>query len=435
MKTIFECFESENKSVNIQHSLVIFSPNGEELDYKILFKIHLLVDSNSKFISIYSDSDVNFFALLKHLENENLIKCNVLALMGQNDDAEIIIGGVSVEELTFTKKIIVYVNQTLAEEQKKILVSKGQKAGLELDIRDIEYLEKTTKIGKQPLIKGPSKDEDQKLSRTPTADVIRTLRQEVGFVCPVDGCQNPFLTWHHFDPPWHEKEHHNPNGMIALCRTHHDQADNGAFTKEQLTLLKEPKKNIVHAKFNWLRNKILVNVGGNYHYDVTDAISMDGQRWIWFDRDSQNNLLLNFSMPSTDSKPRSFIKQNVWYELGHAEDITCPPHGRLLKVKFANGDTFKIEYNEIKSGSDLLKKYPNAPTSVTGIESPEIDKLRAEGKIIPRQECQIEYPVTVIEISVKLKDGGIMITPSKFKGFNIKNCLFVNSPLNIKAKK
>lgn len=435
METIREYYESENKSINIQHSLVLYSPKGIEIGHKILFKIHLLIDSNSKFISVYSDENVNFFALLKHLENENLINCRALKLMGQNDDTEMIFDDTSVEDLTFTKKIIIYVNQLLADEQKKTLVSSGQKVGVILDIRDIGYLENTLK--KDGLIspKGQPKSEDEKISRTPSAKVIRTLRQEVGFLCPVDGCQNPFLTWHHFDPPWHEKEHHNPNGMLALCRTHHDQADNGAFTKEQLTRLKEPKKNIIHAKFNWLRNKILVNVGGNYHYDVTDAISIDGERWIWFDRDPQNNLLLNFSMPSTDSKPRSFVKQNVWYELGQAEDITCPPHGRLIKAKYTNGDTFKVEYTEIKSGSDLLKKYPKAPTSVTGIESPEFEEMRAQGKFIPYQKCQIEYPVTVVEISVKLKDGGLRITPSEFKGFNIKNCLLINAPLNIKTNR
>ncbi len=274
------------------------------------------------------------------------------------------------------------------------------------------------------------------MNRTPPVSVIKELRQEVGFVCPVDGCENPFLSWHHFDPPWCEKNHHNPKGMVALCRAHHDQADNGAFTREQLVSLKASKNdNIVSAKFNWLRNKLLVNVGGNYHYEVTDAISIDGKRWIWFDRDSGGNLLLNFSMPSTDQKLRSVIRQNTWYELGYANDLICPPHGRLIKVTYPNGDMFKVEFNEMENGKALQKKYPKAPTSVTGIESPELESLWDQGKNMPLGECQIEYPVTVVEISITLKDGNWKITPSDFKGFNIKNCLFFNSPLNIKIKK
>jgi hypothetical protein len=39
------------------------------------------------------------------------------------------------------------------------------------------------------------------LPRRPPMDVIRLLRSEVGFCCPVEGCGNPYLTWHHFDPP------------------------------------------------------------------------------------------------------------------------------------------------------------------------------------------------------------------------------------------
>jgi hypothetical protein len=48
------------------------------------------------------------------------------------------------------------------------------------------------------------------LPRRPYAHVVRQLRQEVGFRCPVDDCGNPYLTWHHFDPPC------GRNSIIAL---------------------------------------------------------------------------------------------------------------------------------------------------------------------------------------------------------------------------
>src|SRR5580693_411457 len=63
------------------------------------------------------------------------------------------------------------------------------------------------------------------MTRTPPADIRRALRREVGFVCPVPGCTNPYLTRHHFDPIWRVREHHEPGGLIALCRDHHSQAD------------------------------------------------------------------------------------------------------------------------------------------------------------------------------------------------------------------
>ncbi len=72
----------------------------------------------------------------------------------------------------------------------------------------------------------------------PPADIRRALRVEVGFGCPVDGCGSPYLTWHHFDPPWRERQHHDAAGMIALCLQHHKEADSGAFSHEQLRVLK-----------------------------------------------------------------------------------------------------------------------------------------------------------------------------------------------------
>lgn len=68
--------------------------------------------------------------------------------------------------------------------------------------------------------------------------VRRALRSEVGFGCPVDGCGSPYLTYHHFDPPRRLRDHNEPQGMIALCRKHHDDAGGGAFTLEQLKDLK-----------------------------------------------------------------------------------------------------------------------------------------------------------------------------------------------------
>jgi hypothetical protein len=72
------------------------------------------------------------------------------------------------------------------------------------------------------------------LSRTPPIQVTREIRSEVGFSCPIDRCGNPYLTWHHFDPPWSIEQHHRPEGMVALCREHADKADAGAFTDDQV---------------------------------------------------------------------------------------------------------------------------------------------------------------------------------------------------------
>jgi hypothetical protein len=71
---------------------------------------------------------------------------------------------------------------------------------------------------------------------------MRKLRQEVGFGCPIPragrACGNPYLAYHHFDPPWTVEQHHNPAGMVALCAEHHAKADARAFPIEYLRKLK-----------------------------------------------------------------------------------------------------------------------------------------------------------------------------------------------------
>ena len=74
-------------------------------------------------------------------------------------------------------------------------------------------------------------------------------------MCPVDGCCSPYLTYHHFDPPWAEQRQHKVGGMIALCLQHHKEADGGAFTTEQLRRLKMSKsgKNRIDEVLCWQR--------------------------------------------------------------------------------------------------------------------------------------------------------------------------------------
>ncbi|WVV46823.1 hypothetical protein THH46_16005 [Pseudomonas sp. NA13] len=75
--------------------------------------------------------------------------------------------------------------------------------------------------------------------KTIPSSVMLALRSEVGFGCPVKDCGNPYLEYHHFDPPVSVRAHNEPQGMIALCAQHHKKADGGAYTNEQLHALKK----------------------------------------------------------------------------------------------------------------------------------------------------------------------------------------------------
>ena len=201
------------------------------------------------------------------------------------------------------------------------------------------------------------------MNRKPPVDVKRTLREEVGFGCPVPGCGLPYLEWHHFDPPWHVKNHHDPKGMIALCREHHIQADNGAFTKEQLHDFKKGGKenwSQVRGKFNWMRNRLLAVVGGNFYYETPVILEFKGQPVIWFERDENDYLLLNLHMLSTTGEPRAFITNNEWFNVGGEEDIECPPSAKKVKISYPNGDFVSVEFFELNTIEEAQKRYPEA---------------------------------------------------------------------------
>jgi hypothetical protein len=76
------------------------------------------------------------------------------------------------------------------------------------------------------------------MNRDPDESVKKILRQEVHFGCPIENCGSPYLSFHHFDPPWRLRQHHEPGGMIALCLEHHIRADRNAYSIQQLKEMK-----------------------------------------------------------------------------------------------------------------------------------------------------------------------------------------------------
>ncbi len=164
--------------------------------------------------------------------------------------------------------------------------------------------------------------------RDPYEWVKTVLRQEVGFCCPVQNCGSPYLTWHHFDPPWRVEHHHRPAGMIALCREHADKADHGAFTDDQLRELKREGRSRaaqVRGRFDWMRQDLLAVVGGNFYYEQRVIFQLGEIPCIWFDRDEAGYLLLNFKMPTISGRARAQIDQNFWSITPAVEKVICPP--------------------------------------------------------------------------------------------------------------
>lgn len=211
------------------------------------------------------------------------------------------------------------------------------------------------------------------MTRTPPVAVRRQLRREVGFGCPVPECGNPYLYWHHFDPPWREEEHHDPNGMIALCAEHHAKADAGAFSKEQLRGLKaegSQRAEEIKGKFDWMRRDLLAVVGGNFYLDTPIIFQYKEEPAIWVNRDEDGYLLLNFRMLTTSGEQRVRLEDNFWFPRGEPDDMECPPHGRFLDIRYDNGDWLRVKFLELPSANDFTECYPDSGVLAKGISFP-----------------------------------------------------------------
>lgn len=229
------------------------------------------------------------------------------------------------------------------------------------------------------------------LSRTPPVDIRRQLRQEVGFGCPVEGCGNPYLEYHHFNPSWATKQHHNPEGMVALCHEHHAKAD--AWTIEQTTALKKPNLSRIEVtgRIEWMRQDILAIVGGNYYYETENILVLNDQNSIWFERDEDNHLLLNVFINLPGEQPKTILQNNDWIVLGNPDDVDSPPNGSLLEVKYPDGDYIRLKFKNYVSPESLFNQYTD----------------------LSRFSGELTFPLVTAELTMKIGAAGIELGTSK----------------------
>ena len=198
------------------------------------------------------------------------------------------------------------------------------------------------------------------IPRDPPADVRRFLRQEVRFGCPVPQCRSPFLEYHHFDPEWHVEHHHRLEGLIPLCPTHHAQA--AAFTVDQLRQFKSTAHERPEAsgRFAWLRRELVGAVGGCLYHETPVLVQVGSEPMVWFNRDELGHALLNVRMLTTPGHEmdRIRIQDNDFIVRGTPTDLECPPSGRLLRVRYANGDYMRVEFREIRSLQAASRRFP-----------------------------------------------------------------------------
>jgi len=220
--------------------------------------------------------------------------------------------------------------------------------------------------------------------------VKKVLRAEVGFGCPVKGCGNPYLEYHHFDPPVSVRPHNEPKGMIALCAQHHKKADGDAFTVEQLHELKKDRANasLVKGNLDWLRKDLLAVVGGNFYHETPRVNTIDGRDLVSLLRDEEGYLRLSINMLSLEPEERIIIEENSWENVGTPLDLRSPPQGKELEVRYHNGDYLHLRFIELKSFEQAQKRY-------------KTDILR-----------KVTFPITAVEVSMTIAGTSIELTSS-----------------------
>ena len=243
--------------------------------------------------------------------------------------------------------------------------------------------------------------------RKPPKSVRDQLCAEVGFRCPVDDCGLPYLTFHHFDPPWRTEKHHRPEGMIALCSNHAAKADGNHYPDEYLHLLKKQgraRSRSIEGKFEYMRQDAVVVIGTVAHYNPKTVLEINGRRCIYFERDSDGFLTMSFEMPSSAGYPRVQMRDNVWTIPPDARSVTCPPRGRLLKVEFANGDVFEMRLVEAESMQDLIAKTGN----------PSVRSLQND----------LTFPITILNFWERSASGAIEFGrhSTQVGGITMTNC-------------
>ena len=138
--------------------------------------------------------------------------------------------------------------------------------------------------------------------------VRRTLRQEAYFGCAK--CGNPILEYHHIIP-WAERKHNDPDHMVALCPTHHQQF--GKLSSDESYEVKaNPKNKLVGKIYGELGTNREVTsflVGSNTYRNTPIIFSYFERPLIGYTIENRQ-ALLDVYIPKQDMWPDVYIKRN-----------------------------------------------------------------------------------------------------------------------------
>ncbi len=249
----------------------------------------------------------------------------------------------------------------------------------------------------------------KEISRTPPVSVRRKLRAEVNFGCPL--CGSPHLEYHHFDPPFARNNHHNPDGMIALCATHHAQAD--GFSIEQMREFKKTRQNSVESTFNWRRKHTVFVCGGSYAYQCNVMLYVRGVNILYFEKDENGFDTLSLNVFDTQGDPLFIMKKNDWISKTNVDDIVAPPKANKIHLlSYLNRIEIDIDFK------DRAKLDASELDVCTKFKIPNGDNV-----VFCYFRGEIRYPLPVSFKSSSISCGGLILRGGYHK--NSQYCIYL----------
>jgi hypothetical protein len=179
-------------------------------------------------------------------------------------------------------------------------------------------------------------------SRHIPSEIRKYLRKEVGYGCPVSGCRNPFLEYHHFNPKYSDRKEHSKEGMIALCPNHHRKADRDRWTNDELIKLKKADlREIVNGTLDWNLKDSIIIVGNNYFFGDLFTFSVFGNELFGIAQTDNRELVINALIWDSNMKPVAQIVENdILINNLNIGDLNCSASGHSIRIESEADDTY-----------------------------------------------------------------------------------------------
>lgn len=152
--------------------------------------------------------------------------------------------------------------------------------------------------------------------------------------------------------------------MIALCLNHHQEADGGAYTVEQLRSMKrrpylakdDAKKR--RTSVNWKRRQLAVIIGGNIYLNTSIILRVEQKKIIWLTTDPAGNQLLNLNLWGEDGTLLFSMRNNDWITHSELEDVECSTQGNSIRLYIPSEQTW-LKINFMPQDSERLRRDMN----------------------------------------------------------------------------